>query len=301
MDVKPREACKLGAIPAYTASPEATAGAYQVNVNPSVPTRYGIAPLRLLAEAYPATQKALGIGSTSYAAIAPQGLRAQEAYTKLGYKVTTLQPRPIQVTNYRPWIEQLNQSGAKADFEITAQDPGPIFQAMSDTGYKPQWVAFGSTFYSAKSVAAAKASTYLPNSYVGLTGIPWELSDQYPVVAQAKSILLTSKPSAELTSFGSNSFDAWTLWASSATACGTNLTQDCVLKKAGAYTAWDAGGLVAPVSTDPTNIQPTNCQLLVRLTRTGWVYDKKVTQPNKGLYNCSADNVITTKSYESGS
>ena len=38
----------------------------------------------------------------------------------------------------------------------------------------------------------------------------------------------------------------------------------------------------------------------MRLTKTGWVYDKKVTQPNNGVYNCGADNLITTKSYASG-
>ena len=71
--------------------------------------------------------------------LTPQGLRAQQAYQELGYKVTTVQPRPALVTNYRPWIEQMKQSGAKADFEITAQDPTPIFNAMNDTGFKPEW------------------------------------------------------------------------------------------------------------------------------------------------------------------
>ena len=50
----------------------------------------------------------------------------------------------------------MKTSGAKADFEITAQDPSPIFQGMADTGFKPEWVLFGQTFYSPKSVQAAQ-------------------------------------------------------------------------------------------------------------------------------------------------
>ena len=117
-DVKPRLACKLGQIPGYTVSPEATSAGLQVTPVASIPNIYTVGPLRLLANAYPETKQALGIAGSSLASLTPQGLRAQEAYTKLGNKVVTLQPRPALVDNYRPWMEQLKQSGAKADFEI---------------------------------------------------------------------------------------------------------------------------------------------------------------------------------------
>ena len=38
----------------------------------------------------------------------------------------------------------------------------------------------------------------------------------------------------------------------------------------------------------------------MRLTKTGWVYDKKVTQPNTSVYNCGADNIVTVKSFQNG-
>ena len=92
-------------------------------------------------------------------------------------------------------------------------------------------------------------------------------------------------------------FNAWMLWAQSATACGPNLTQDCVLAKAGAHTDWTAGGLFAPVNTSPSVKIPSNCVILMRLTDGGWVYDKKVTQPNSSVYNCGANNLASTKTY----
>jgi len=46
-----------------------------------------LAPLRLLAEAYPGSKQGLGVAGSSLASLRPQGLRAQEAWQKLGYRV----------------------------------------------------------------------------------------------------------------------------------------------------------------------------------------------------------------------
>ena len=296
-DVKPRLACKLGQIPAYTVSPEASSAGLQVSPAASVPTTFPIGAERLLADAFPDTKQGLGIAGSSLASLTPQGLRTQEAWQKLGYKVSSLQPRPALVDNYRPYMEQFKQAGAKADFEIAAQDPSPIFQAMGNTGFNPEWVLFSSTFYSPKSVQAAKASSYLPNSYVAFQNLPFELADQYPVVQQVKDIMAAGSSTSNLDNFTALGFNSWTLWAQAATACGTNLTQECVLKNASAHPQWDAGGLFAPVDTNPATLKFTDCTLLVRVTKTGFVYDKKVTQPNNGPYNCDAKNLITVKSY----
>ncbi len=295
--VKPREACKLGAIPAYTGSPEAYLSKYQVTPVGSPATVYPVAPLRLLAAAYPESEQGLGIGGGNLASIRPQGLRAQEAWKRLGYTVSALQERPALVTNYRPWIEQLKQAGAKADFEIVATDASPVFTAMNDTGFSPQWVLFGQQFYSEKAVDAAKAAPQLPDTYVNLGHLPFELADKYPVVKQLKDILDADPGKTSPDAFSMYAFDAWLLWAQSATQCGTDLTQECVLQKAGARTGWDAGGLFAPLSKPLTEQQITDCWLMVRLTKSGWVYDEKVTQPNKGPYNCGSDNLVTVKSY----
>ncbi len=54
-----------------------------------------------------------------------------------------------------------------------------------------------------------------------------------PLVKQIKSIM-SAVPKATYTDFTALAFNAWTLWAKSATECGNDLTQDCVLQKAGA-------------------------------------------------------------------
>jgi ABC-type branched-subunit amino acid transport system substrate-binding protein len=298
--VKAREGCKLGSIPAYTASPEAYSSKYQVTPEGSPSTVYPVAPLRLLADAYPDTKQGLGVASSNLASLRPQGLRAQEAWRNLGYKVSTLQERPALVSNYRPWMEQLRQAGAKADFEIVATDANLIFTGMHDIGYVPEWLLFGQQFYTQKSVQTAKAIGTIPTTYTNLSNLPWELSDQFPVVQQAKEIMAANPGKADLDAFTMYAFDAWLLWAQAATECGTNLTQDCVLQKAGSRTNWDAGGLFAPLAK-PLSEQPFfDCWLMMRLTANGWVYDKKITQPNKGPYNCGSQNLVPVHSYLTG-
>ena len=82
---------------------------------------------------------------------------------------------------------------------------------------------------------------------------------------------------------------------SPATACGNDLTQDCVLQKAGTEKEWTAGGLFPPRDTDPNNKHQTQCYVIMDVTPNGFVYDKEVTQPNNGIYNCDPKNAVDIK------
>jgi hypothetical protein len=295
--VKPRLACKLGQIPAEAVSTQAATAGLQVTPTPNLPTEYAIGALRLLAQAYPAAQKGLGIGSINVASISPQGKKAKQAYEELGYRVAIVQEKPAAVDNFRPYMEQLKGAGANGYYEIVQADPLPIITAASNVGYNPAFVLFASQFYDPKSVAAAKSIAF-PPTYVGLNHLPFELADQYPVLKQVKDIVSATIASPKFTSFTMTGFNAWLLWAKSAEQCGSTLTQDCVLKKAGSYSKWTAGGLFPPVSTIPGQQHSSDCTLLMRLTPNGFVYDKKVTDPNDGPYNCDPKNVAKVDSFD---
>lgn len=295
--VKPRLACKLGQIPGYTVSPEAGNAGLQVTPTQSTPLHYQAGILRLLADAYPIAKQGLGIAGSSLASLTPQGLRAQEAWQRLGYKVSTVQPRPAQVDNYRSWMEQFKAEGAKADFEITASDAQPLFTGMKDVGFDPAFVLFGQATYNSQTVNAARSVGRIPPTYVGLSSLPWELSSQYPVLRQAKTMLQAVAAHPQYDTFTSLAFNAWALWAQSASACGQHLTQDCVLQKAGSHNAWTGGAMFGPTNTAPALHDFTDCVLFIRLTPYGWVYDKSVTKPNSGPYNCAPENLMSVKSY----
>jgi ABC-type branched-subunit amino acid transport system substrate-binding protein len=295
-DVKPRLGCKLGQIPAYSVSTEAVKAPLQVTPAPSVPTEYEAGPLRLLALAYPGSQKGLGVGGSNVASTTPQGEKAAQAWTQLGYKVTALQNRPPLIDNFRPYIEQLKGAGATAFAEVTGTSAAPEITAMNDVGWKPFWINFNIVFYSSKTVDAAKTISF-PPSFVGLPTIPFELADQFPAVQQVKTQLsaVTSKP--QFDNFTSLAYMAWTLWAESASECGNNLTQECVLDKAGSFANWTGGGISSPVSTISGQQRSNPCVAMMRLTPTGWVYDRALTKPNNGIFNCDPKNTAKVSAF----
>jgi ABC-type branched-subunit amino acid transport system substrate-binding protein len=297
--VKARLACKLGQIAAYVTSPEAVTAGLQVKPTPTIPTRFGYGAIRLMTLAYPTSKsQGVAVGASNLASLIPTGKRAEQALKADGVKFTALQEKPPLVDNYRPYMEQLKGLGTAGLYEFGGQDVTPEIQAMKNIGWNPQWVLYSTQFYTPQTVQAAKALGTFPPTYVGLGHLPFELSSSFPVLQQIKDQLNAAVKNPRYTEFTQFSYIAWALWAQSATECGNDLTQDCVLQKAGAHTDWTGGGLTPPVSTDPTASQISNCFLVVRLTTSGWVYDKKVTDPNNGVYNCDPKNVARVQSYQ---
>ncbi len=299
--VKIREDCKLGQIPAYVVSPQAVDAKFQVQSVPIPSTKINNGALRLLTEAYPDTKTGgIGLASSSLASIIPTGLKAQSYLQQLGIKVAVLQNQPVQVDNYRPYIEQLKSTGAKGLYQITAQDPTPIVQAMKNTSYTPDWILYSTQFYGPQAVKGAQALGSFPPSYVQLGSVPYSLADKIPAVQQLQDIIKDAVSNPKLTTYNASAMSAWLLWAESAKACGSNLTSTCVLEKAKDHTDWTAGGLYPPQNIKAG--EASSCITLVKLTTDGFVYDEKVTNPGKDDYpfNCNPDNVKTVKTFVQG-
>ena len=147
--VKPRLGCKLGEVPAYSVSPEAVAAGLQVNATPNPANQFQVGPYRLLQLAYPSVTK-LSIGSSNIASLKSTGLRSRDAVEKIGYKVVDYSERPPLVSNYRPYMEEIKQSGATGYNDTTASDITPELSAVKDTGLKLTWWLLGNQFYDAE-------------------------------------------------------------------------------------------------------------------------------------------------------
>jgi hypothetical protein len=297
--VKPREACKQGDIFAYTVGPTTSKSKYQVSAVPSNPNQYPFGPLRLLLDAYPdAKSKGVGIGSSTIASLVPQGKRIEESLAQSNIK-SVLQQQPAAVDNYRPYMEQLKGAGVTGYNQIVGQDIGVIYTAAKNIGWSPQFSLLSVQYYLDANVQAAKSLGSFPDTFVGFSHLAFEMDPvKYPVLKEIKDMLNASISKPRFTDFTASSMSAWALWAKEATACGSNLTMDCVISKAKAETNWDAGGLYSSTSLDTSKPQVNKCWLLIKLSTSGWQYDEKVTQPNTGPYNCDPKNVTAVKSYQ---
>jgi ABC-type branched-subunit amino acid transport system substrate-binding protein len=289
--VKPRLNCKLGQIPAYVVSPDAYKAGLQVLPSPGPINEYPVGAFRRLAEMFPEAKAHFGIGSSNNASIRPVGLRLRDALQQIGYKVVELQEQPPLVDNWRPYASAAKQKGVQAWQQISAQDLTPLVTAANNVGWKPTYFIENAQFYDPKTIKAAK-STNFPTTYIYLNHWPFELADQNSTVAQEIKILHDSDPNAATTDFTALAFSAWALWAKSATECGANLTQDCVLQKAAANHDWSSGGMYPAHDVDPANAHTSPCITMLKVTPNGFVYDKDATKPNQDIFNCGPDNVV---------
>ena len=133
-------------------------------------------PFRLLGEKFPSTlTSGVAIAGSTVATVQPQGRRAKDALSAIGFKVPILQDRPPLVDNFRPYMEQIKATGATAYTEIAAQDITPELQAISSVGLKLDFVVLGTQFYDPKTIAAAKASTP-PPTWVYFSHLPFEMA-----------------------------------------------------------------------------------------------------------------------------
>src|SRR5690349_19971358 len=106
-------------------------------------------------------------------------------------------------------------------------------------------------------------------------------------------MLTTTSARNKLSGYSAFSLTAWLLWAKSATECGSNLTVQLRLTKAGRHQNWDAGCFFVPVNTDPVHTSYSTCFRLVRVTKQGFAYDRASTRSNSGYFNCDPKNLVT--------
>jgi hypothetical protein len=95
-----------------------------------------------------------------------------------------------------------------------------------------------------------------------------------------------------------NAWSAWLLWAQSAKACGSNLTRQCVMQKAGAVTDWTGGGLHSPDKPGNASTPEGQCFTLMEASPSGFTVNKDVLKPNQDdVYNCNPANVFNLQGF----
>ena len=290
--VKPRLACKLGDIPAYHVSPEAVTAPLQVEVAGAPSDQTAVGAFLALARQNPSVKLHTGLYINNLASLLPQGKRTQAGLEKVGFTVKDFQQFPQNVPNWRPYLSVSKNAGTELLYGTGLPNYSPIFAGMQDTGFIPKAFLMDPSNYKSVVSDAYAAATNPPPTYTYSNFLPFQVADSVPVVKEAVDLLTKTASLKSLSGFSQFSLSAWLLWAKSATECGSTLTVDCVIQKASAHTAWDAGGFAGPVNTDPTRPGYSECFLMLKLTTDGFSYDKDLTQPNKGLFNCDPQNVV---------
>lgn len=284
--IEPREKCKLGSIPALNASYKDQVSDLQAVVGRTSQTASNWGLFRLLEPKYADAFKKIGIISLDTPDVRGPYEKFAKVLESKGLDVTSTQAISQNLDNARTYIQPLV---GKADTLVLAFPATEIFQAMKDVGYTPDVIVDqGSAFYNNSAVGyLAKVPTDAP-IYSAANTYPLDLAADNPTAAKVVEL--------EKAAFGKPDpanvvpWITWLLFAKSASAC-TDLTVDCVIDKATSDPAYTAGGLLAPTDmTDPAEVTP--CLAVNTVSAKGISYDRELTDPDNGVFNCDSANVI---------
>ena len=248
--VQPREECGLGAIPAYAASPEAIESELQ-----ALPTRVANKQANLgiinhLEPEYGDAFQKIGMLAIDTPSLLKPSESFRDALENGGYNVTSFQKLPLTTDNWRTVVQPLV---GKADAVMPpSTDLTAMFRAMNDIGYEPEILVNAGNMYGQALIDSLAAVPIETPFYLPTTIYPLELEDQNPATKLAHD--LTDEVGSELPwdAGAIPSWASWLLFAQSATACGDDLTVDCVIETATAEQDYTAGGLLSGVDlSDP--------------------------------------------------
>ncbi len=291
--VDPRLKCGLGQIPAYQTSVAASQSGLQVQPLPSPIDEWFVGGYRAVGEKYPGVLGAVGILGSAVPTQERNNVGAKAGAEAIGGTVVDVQRVPPGfVDNWRPYAEAQKAAGVELLIPGAAAigSMTPYGQAMNNAGFAPTAMILDSTAYTPVNYEATAEADLAP-FYLALQFWPEVLADQSPAATQAIEMLHAIDSSASYDFEYVQGLNAWLLFAVAATACGSDLTVDCVLEVAGSQQAWTAGGLVPPKDLSTTSLTMNECFLIVSATPDGWVYEQEMTKPNTEAFNCSPDNV----------
>ena len=290
-----REKCGLGNVSGYVVSNASELATDQVDPSGANTNTITSGWFGALAKAYPQAVKAAGMGSENNTSILPSELKDEYGAEAQGWKVLDFQEPPISVTDWAPYVAQMQTKGVEALWPSLDDNIVPYFQAMTTAGYHPAFVILGVQFYNSSTSKGVAENPGLSPVYVETSWWPLEMASQNPSTEQLVNVMHKYAKGDAVDFDDEEGAEAWLLWAKSASECGTDLTVSCVLTHAAATKNWSAGGIEAPVAQltmSNANPQPSPCFALLKVEPNKFVYDKTVTRPTQSIWNCNPKNVV---------
>ncbi len=284
--IQPRLECGLGSIPAMNPSYEGQIADLQAVVGRTSDRESNWGLFRLLKPEFEDALSKIGILTVDTPDVRVAYERFQKVLEAQGLGVTSFQAVAVSLDNVRTYVQPLV---GKSETLVLALPVPEIFRAINDVGYKPKLVADqGSVFYSNDAVDNLKKVPLDAPIYSAATTYPLDLADENPTAT--RFIKLEKAAFGKVDPSHVTPWITWLLFAKSASTCD-ELTVKCVIDNATTDKAYTAGGLMAPIDlSDPT--KPNQCLAVNKISGDGIVYDRKLTQPTDGVFNCDPKNVV---------
>lgn len=288
--------CNLVEVAAYTATYVKGLSPRVFQPVPNPGNSFAVGAGRFIAERFPDAVKKAAIMWPNLPVGRIQAARQRDAYEQAaGFEFVYANPTDVLVQDWGPIVSRLKKEGVEWVTDITAlSEMEHLLQSMSDAGLKPTVVDLGQQYYdeSFPGKPGTDGALVLTNT------APFEEADRNPALQVYLRWLKNASPSTPPTTLGVQAFSAGLLFVQAASALGSNLTRDGLIRELERIKRWDGGGLQAP--TDPGDNLGLSCFLYMQVKGTKFVryWPKKPTDGTRG-FDCDPDySVPLTKQYE---
>ncbi|MEV0360662.1 ABC transporter substrate-binding protein [Nocardia sp. NPDC050697] len=290
LGVKDRLSCLLPEFPAQVTQTANTGSdlqlAYGSSISENVNPYTGFYDW-LTRTAYPQSLGAIGMINGDSPITKVMGDKLTESFNAAGAKVVYSELYPLAgVADWTPYAQAIKAAGVRGliflgEYRYLAK----LEEVLSGMNYQLDWIDANSNSYNQNFLDAATSSLGTQHNYIDLSGLaPLDAAAQVPAIRRLKDLFARYAPGSPITFQVLRAFQAWLLFAKSATGCGDALTRTCVFTAAGKENAWTAGGLIAPVDlTRPLSEQP-RCFNVQQATPDGWRAADFA--PNTGPFRC---------------
>lgn len=286
--VRQRLSCLLPAFPGEVVSGQNVGSALQVypGWNGAASWSYAGYYSWLMKEAYPDSAGHVGIISGDVAMTQQIATADTQGIKGVGGTVTynDLYP-PTGTADWTPYAEAIKTKGVRGlIFNGQWQQLAKLELALTNIGYKLDWIDANSDAYTPQFIQLAGSSLTAQNNYADIAGLyPVEKAASNPATQQLVTLFSQYAPGSPVTLPAVQSFAEWLLFAVSAQSCGSSLTRKCAYDAAITQASWTGGGLLAPSSLAP-GAAPTGCFNVEKATPAGW--QPASISANNGAYRC---------------
>lgn len=263
--------CGLPSVPAYTVSAAFAHGKdmFQGVPNPADETTAGV--FEQIATIFPDEVKKVATLTGAIAATQETRDKVLEVSPSYGWNfvLSTLESNPAGETDWTPFVKQIQDSGATMISWQGTCLPGLFaFAQTAKINGLDVPIVVDSNHYAAQCAEANDGA--LDNLYIRMSYVPFE--DAAANQATQDYLDLIAESGGDTAMLGVQATSSFLLWATAASACGAELTRECVLTNLKGITSWTGHGLHA--ESNPGENHPPKCSSILRLV--GNTYERVV-------------------------
>jgi len=286
-----RVGCNLPNIAGYVVSAPARVADLQVQPIPNPIYNIAMGRYRAAAAQFPDSIDRYAVMASAIPSVLLVKQQAIEVAEQTGFELVYQVDYQTQgETGWANFVREMQEKDVKVlEFIGQPQNLVSLTQEMELAGWRPDVILLSGNFYDALYLEAG--GDIAGNIFVQSSFWPMEAAAENKATQDYLDLMERYNPGGKTALLGLQSISSYLLFARAATACGSELTAECLIEQARAQEEWTGGGLHARQT--PGNAVASPCMLLLGIDGGTYVVNEDATAATEGddPFNCDPENV----------